>query len=334
MNKKSNPSGVYNIAKFIAVLLVVFAHSTRMYTPTGAFTPINQSFILSKATDYIYLFHMPLFMFVSGAVYGLCIGQGKYKNILKFIGNKAKRLLIPYYVFGFLYVAPAMCLLGLTSRGYWGFCHIGILRSLDSRHLWFLLCLFIIFLFAIFLRKLLLKSHFTRLVVLIVSVAVYLLAKHLPGDQQLSSAATYQLFFLIGALFHFYYDKIATIFVKFWYAIILLPFLLLGYFFYCPNDLLYFTYRLAGVVMLMMLSVFLERGTRLIGTKFFQCITDTSMGIFLFHPMIIYLGYYYLASKNIPPIILSVAMAVVSIFISIVLTKVLRRLRLGIILGE
>ena len=146
MNKKSNPSAVYNIVKFITVLLVVFAHSTRMYTSGGAFSPLNQSIILAKITDYIYIFHMPLFMFVSGAVYGLCIQQGKYEKKLDFIRNKAKRLLIPYYVFGLFYVAPVMCLTGLTNQGYFSYCFTGILRSLNSRHLWFLLALFIIFL--------------------------------------------------------------------------------------------------------------------------------------------------------------------------------------------
>ena len=334
MGKKSNPSVVYNTVKFITVLLVVFAHSTRMYTSVGAFTPLNQSVLLAKITDYIYIFHMPLFMFVSGAVYGLCIQQGKYEKKLAFIWNKAKRLLTPYYAFGFFYVAPMMCLMGLTKQGYFSYCFVGIVQSLNSRHLWFLLALFIIFIFAIFLRGWLLKSHYTRALVLILSGVVYILAKYIPGEMQLSAAFSYQLFFLLGAVFHFYYDNLEPILVKFRYTALVLPIILLGWFFYRPNTIINLGYTLIGILMITLLAVLLEKATKLTKTKFFQCVKDASMGIFLFHPMIIYLGYYYLGGRDIPPCLLSIGIAISSFYISIFLTKVIRRLKLGIILGE
>lgn len=334
MNKKSNPSSVYNIVKVITVLLVVFAHSTRMYTSVGAFSPLNQSVILAKITDYIYIFHMPLFMFVSGAVYGLCIQQGKYEKKLEFIRNKTKRLLIPYFVFGFFYVAPVMCLTGLTNQGYFTYCFFGIVLSLNSRHLWFLLALFIIFIFAILIRECLLKSHYTRVLVLILSGVILLLARYVPGVLQLNSAFSYQLFFVLGALFHYYYDTIEVILMKFRYLAVALPIILLGYFFYCPNWIFVFGYKLIGILMIIFFSILIEKGTILTKTNFYKCVKDTSMGIYLFHPMIIYLGYYWLGCRDIPPVLLSVGIAVASFYISIALTKVVRLLRLGIILGE
>lgn len=333
MNKKSNLSAIYDIVKVVTVLLVVFAHSTRMYTGVGAFTPVNQSILLAKTTDYIYAFHMPLFIFISGAVYGLCIQRGKYENKLEFVGNKAKRLLIPYFVFGFFYVAPVMCLTGLTN-GYFSYCFDGIIRSLDSRHLWFLLALFIIFIFAILARKWLLKSHLTRGLVLFLSGVVYLLARYVPGDLQLSAAFSYQLFFMLGAVFHFYYKNLESLLVKLRYLALLLPIVLLGRLFYCPNKIFSLAYTFIGILTIIMLAILLEHETKLTKTKFYLCVKDTSMGIFLFHPMIIYLGYYYLGSMNIPPILLSVGIAVFSFCISILLTKAVRWLKLGIILGE
>lgn len=334
MDRKSNPSAVYNIVKVLTVLLVVFAHSTRMYTSGGAFSPLNQSAALAKITDYIYIFHMPLFIFVSGAVYGLCIQQGKYENKLKFIGSKAKRLLIPYFVFGFLYVAPAMCLMGLTNQGYFTYCFYGIVLSRNSRHLWFLLALFIIFVCAIFLRKWLLKAHYTRVLVLGLSGVVYLLAKFAPVTLQLRAAVSYQLFFLLGAVFHYYYDKVEALLLKVRWIAVALPIILLGRFFYCPNAIIYLGYQLVGILMIFMLAVLLEKRTKFPETKFYRCVKDTSMGIFLFHPMIIYLGYCCLGGKDIPPILLSVGIAVASFYASVALTKATRRLKLKIILGE
>lgn len=277
---------------------------------------------------------MPLFMFISGAVYGLCIQQGKYEKKLEFIWNKAKRLLIPYFVFGFSYVAPVMCLTGLTNQGYFTYCFFGIILSWNSRHLWFLLALFIIFLFAILIRKWLLKSHYTRVLVLIMSGVIVILSRYVPGELQLSSALSYQLFFVLGALFHYYYDIVEAILTKFRYLAVALPIILLGHFFYCPNWIFIFGYRFIGILMIIFLSILLEKGTSLTKTNFYKCVKDTSMGIYLFHPMIIYLGYYWLGCRDIPPILLSVGIAVASFYISIALTKVVRLLKLEIILGE
>ena len=333
MKKRSDPSAVYDIIKFITVLLVVIAHSTRMYTASGAFHPANASAILAKLTNYIYIFHMPLFMFVSGAVYGLCIQKGKYAKPLPFVGNKAKRLLIPYLAFGLLYVTPVMCYTGLAKH-YSTYIYYGILLSLNSRHLWFLLALFIIFIFAILARKWLLRSHYTRLGVMILSCIAFALADRAPDQLQLRAALQYQLYFMLGATFHFVYEQAAAVLVKCKYLLVVLPVALLGSFYCNPNRLTSLAYQLAGILMLVMLAVLLEQGTALRETKFFQYTKDTSMGIFLFHPMIIYLAYYFLGSKNIPPAVLSAGVAIVSFYASILLTKLLRRLRLGLLLGE
>jgi len=60
--------------------LVVIAHVTRRYTGLGVVTPSIHSNLLSKLTGFIYSFHMPLFICITGMVYGYCIEQGKYKE--------------------------------------------------------------------------------------------------------------------------------------------------------------------------------------------------------------------------------------------------------------
>ena len=64
-------------AKAIGIVLVVLGHISRD----------------AALVQWIYLFHMPLFFFVSGWVY-------KKKNVLKDIGHRARTLMVPYYAFG------------------------------------------------------------------------------------------------------------------------------------------------------------------------------------------------------------------------------------------
>ena len=96
---------VYDMAKILTTLLVVLAHATRMYTTTGAIHPINKSLLLANVTEYIYQFHMPLFILLSGCIYDYCLTKGRYKANINFLIGKARRLLIPYLFFcNLLYV--------------------------------------------------------------------------------------------------------------------------------------------------------------------------------------------------------------------------------------
>lgn len=75
-----------DIAKAICIILVVIGH----YSPDGC------PEWWMAVHDFIYTFHMPLFMFASGFVYIATKRDGeKYRH---FIMKKVKRLMIPYFV--------------------------------------------------------------------------------------------------------------------------------------------------------------------------------------------------------------------------------------------
>lgn len=65
-----------------------------------------------------------------------------------------------------------------------------------------------------------------------------------------------------------------------------------------------------------------------------KCILDNSYGIYLFHPMIIYLLYFATWEKTIPPILLASAVALISFFISLVFTGLVRKTRLCFFVGD
>lgn len=89
-------------AKGIAIILVVVGHIM-----AGGVSQGNEWF--SRLVDYIYLFHMPLFVFISGYVY---FRPGRIERLLKtynsYIGNQAIRLLLPFFFIGAMIVFGKM----------------------------------------------------------------------------------------------------------------------------------------------------------------------------------------------------------------------------------
>lgn len=68
--------------------------------------------------------------------------------------------------------------------------------------------------------------------------------------------------------------------------------------------------------------------------KLYQWVAPISFGIYLFHAMIIYWIEFIAAPYPINPYPLSVAAVVISLTLSILLTVMVRKLGLGIIIGE
>ncbi len=133
-----------DIAKGIGILLVVVGHIS-----WGAYT--------SETHTVINIFHMPLFFYVSTLFF-------KRINFIELIIKKAKRLLVPFLLYGFLalmlylYITPPsmdmysqivwFCL-GMRSHGY-----------MFSSTLWFLTSLFGAYILFSFLMKFIDKKRF------------------------------------------------------------------------------------------------------------------------------------------------------------------------------
>lgn len=134
---------VYDLLKAAAILLVVLGHVTILFQPG---TSDKWSFMDFKyVTDVINLFHMPLFMAISGAVYQIGYAHGKYREFCPFAINKSLRLIIPYLTVGLLFLLPVLAVIDPdTSFGDWNL-YSKILLAKDTRHLWYVLALFWIF---------------------------------------------------------------------------------------------------------------------------------------------------------------------------------------------
>lgn len=93
-------SMMLNIAKAITIVLVVIGHYYPQQHPYS-YTVINK---------VIYMFHMPLFMLLSGFIYSryssFTLSPDSYR---KFVFKKFKRLMIPYFVTSVIVIGIKMC---------------------------------------------------------------------------------------------------------------------------------------------------------------------------------------------------------------------------------
>ncbi len=186
-----------DIAKGIGIILVVFAHTI---VPSIRSLHMSAKFLWI----FIYNFHMPLFLFLSGLLFEM--GLEKYSDKRKFILGKAKLLILPYIVFSlfaYIFINAAFhigALAKILSSG--GYFTVGIKDAVlqivtykghVDKHLWFVFSLFIIFLINILLPKLM-KSK----MMLIVLLALYVSENFMPDLGILNYTANNLFFFSLA----------------------------------------------------------------------------------------------------------------------------------------
>lgn len=322
-------STVYNCLKVLLTFLVVFAHASRMYTGKGVITPVLSSNTLTLITNFIYSFHMKLYMAVSGMVYGLCVIEyKKYQDSFKFIINKAKRLMIPYLFWGIVLVAPVMVACHFTDRTYLSYVFDGIILANDNRHLWYIIVLFYIFCVFAVIRKWI--ERINPIIILVICLLVSYYQNKIVLPLSLNSFANYILYFYLGYVFNLYFDKIVKIVSN--PLAILICFLIDAYLFTKPGWVFSIMTGVFGSCFFIGITYHLSK--IISGIKFFDLLNQNGYGIYLFHPMIIYVLFYYLANKNIYPWILCSLISVFAYFLSFFLSILIRKLRMHILLGE
>lgn len=164
--------------RIFAMLLVVFGHAlyTSGHTNFGSYEFPNSTELYSIpykifiiAVSFIYSFHMPLFMAISGACFALSSGRKPFP-VRTLIRNKTKRLLIPFFWTSLCLSIPIRILLGYYedtgNNPIYIFAHHFIFPF--QIHTWFLLSLFLIFPLFILLRPLHNKNKYIFWTLLII----------------------------------------------------------------------------------------------------------------------------------------------------------------------
>lgn len=321
-----------DIMKFWGILLVVLGHVTNFYTDNPLVSPMEVSKSFGYVSSFIYQFHMPMFIFVSGAVYAFQLETLKKKsNIWTLIKKKSQRLLVPYVIFGFFIMVPLM--VGCHYReGIVDYAYHGILLSKDSRHLWYVLALFEIFVLFWCMTKMVNVLKIPQWSLLPVSFGLYLVSNHFPYLFQISEALKYQFWFTLGYEFMIYkrliHDSIS-------YYLVGGVFLVLAL---CWKNNLSFKMpfietiaAMCGIMLVYHIACDMKYLTKY---KWYQRISKNSYGIFLYHVLVIYLMFYWSRNTSISPYILVPLVFGVSFIVSLILTEMTRKIGFQFLIGE
>lgn len=331
ISQSNNRKDYLDIAKGIGIILVVLGHCPQVYNPLK---------------QWIYAFHMPLFFIVSGMVWNRISHEKKgYFNRI-FLIDKIKRLIVPCYIWGIIYmilnavidksfsfINIAYLLYGSQS----GFSHAGSLTSL-----WFLPCMFLaVCLFEVIQMTIGKNDKKTTLLVIsIISVVIGIFLPRLSGGYpwSLDVAFLAVAFMLWGCVGKEYFEKIKTPWALGTVTVVAVILLTLTFSLNLPyvsinnadmagrylgNLLLYLLDAVAGSIAVLSASRLLEKigainhGLVYLGKK--------TIPIFIIHKPVVQVLGKLLSRVGIPDIIIFMISVVVALGISIVAYKIIRR---------
>ena len=206
----------YSILRFIAILLVLISHMT-YYKAGNAFggidylalapngTSFKWYFIFDKVRYVIYLFHMPLFMAISGALFALQTKKGRWSGFGTFAEAKWQRLMIPYLVFTLFYLVPLKYLSGYFGQTNFLMAEGSQLTLLGNSHLWYLYTLFVVALVAYFLVPRMQVWYLLPL------WGLHLASAYV-GLSLISLPMEFLLWYMLGAMFESYRETLTSYF--------------------------------------------------------------------------------------------------------------------------
>lgn len=323
-------SELLQILTVLLMALVVFGHAIRMYTSKSVYSYMLQDtyLIVEWMTSFLYSFHMPAFVAVSGGVFYIVKEElHKYDDTRKFVKKKILRLIIPYYAFLFLIVTPTLVLTDVVPlTNLLGFIKGNLIFIGDSRHLWYLPMLFGIFVIFHFAYQNF-KNH--TLISIIICIIVWILSSWV-HNILVSNIFHYFVYFYIGYLIMGYLDYLNFIKSN-WFIIssIILIILSLAYL----GSYATLITAIVGTIMCFGLSI---RLNNVLNTKsaLITGLKQNSYGIYLFHPMIIYLFFFYFSQLVVNPYLGVILLFFSSFGISYALTEGVRQVGLRFIIGE
>ena len=156
----------------ISIVFVVAFHAYGMMYAAAHFPALKDTYYQMYFTLNQCVFiniAMPMFIFVSGYLFAFLRQKGKYQNFVDLAKNKAKRILLPYFVFGLIMMATTNNFhpLALFYGNYW--------------HLWFLPMLFWCFIVTYLIHPFIMNNRaWVAILTLLVLFAISLVGKVVP----------------------------------------------------------------------------------------------------------------------------------------------------------
>ena len=197
--------------KLVALMLVVIGHCSNQYKGGWVFISENSSEIFKWVSIYVNSFHMQIFVFISGSVYGYCkLRKMYYLNYCNLIIDKFRKLLIPYIFIGIFFMIPIGIKLGISDYNN-GLKHSikNLFLGYSSGHLWFLMMLFNLFMIYYWLEKILFRLGIPISIIILFVIQVYNFK--FPHIFYIYKAMYYMIFFYLGHIIYLKYEVLRSI---------------------------------------------------------------------------------------------------------------------------
>ena len=218
MAEKSNKINYITDIKTVCILLVFLWHCMLFYEDNPYFT---ESFgIISPVATFVgNMFNVTLiasFVFCAGFVYARSL-EKRQRTIPQSIWERIRRLIIPYYILGIIWLVPLYTFFDIKAFGRpdgAGFAEGYKCMALGqfSDHLWFLWMLFWVALFFILLSPLI-KNHMTAVLFVITVAAAFCVDIYLYDFPyyKLSQIAPYLICYFAGIFCYGIRDRLEAL---------------------------------------------------------------------------------------------------------------------------
>ena len=305
----------------LAILLVVLGHSIIIYSPQwGYYTTENKVLVFQYLKDIINIIQMPIFFSISG--YLFCKSINSKRNIIEFVKNKIKRLLIPFILIGIAWMIPIKYIINYYKEGHLPTIFIKFILGIDIGHLWYLIALFLIFMIFYLIRKQIEKTTIKKdILISMILLIISLMASKYFIHKYINDTLIYLFYFYIGILIRRYEDNINW--NKTLISIISILLMILSIL--VKSEIL--KYITAIITTITLYKIMPNKTTKLV-----EKISSNCFGIYLFHSPLIYITFTYFANSN--PLLILIINFFIFGTISFYLTELVRKIKLELIIGE
>ena len=203
--------------KTMAMFMVIIAHCALFFSGNEFWLikADQESLLLRWISKFVVLSVVPIFTFAAGFLLQLSLQKNK-GSIVGLIRKKAVRLLIPYFIYGILWLVPTYTFFDIPSFGrdkgaslIYGYKAMALGKFSDVA--WFLLMMFWVTLIWILLNGLLKKRNIYYGAM--VSVVLYFAAHFFLGQidyYKISQIDIYIIVFFVGAAFFYISDFVCN----------------------------------------------------------------------------------------------------------------------------
>lgn len=303
-----------DIAKGIAIILVVIGHILQ-FNLSG--TSKNILF------NWIYAFHMPVFMMLSGYVSAYKADQISLSSSFKQVRKKFSQLIIPFLIWGSI----IMPMIKNYSIYDWG---ENFVNLINSPHIgaWFLLSLFFIhlyFIIGINISNKIKVPYSDFIGSIIVFIIICLLGQYFTFyslDNSFYFPIKYYLMYLFGYFCNKYFQKLVFSQTITIISLVVFSLLINKYDFASSSSILQILISIPASIILINLSQYLEK-TQIINEKAFKnkindyliCLGKNSLVIYLVHIPFIVIVNNQINSDLITPPFLFICCLLIAIII-------------------